>query len=126
MMFDDDELLGILHRFIDDKQKLSINYLITNNNEENSTDAKNHDSHIPIQVSDPFVVRKRGAPSKRLKSSTECNNTASKYKRRALAPLDENLRSKKSIFKESNDTVCLLRPIKMIKLQLIIKYKEQV
>src|SRR6185437_8708108 len=71
------ELLGILHRFIEEKQSLNTN-LLTNS---------------PIQVSDPFVIRKREAPSKRLKSSTECNNT---QKKRALAPLDVNLRSKNS------------------------------
>ena len=72
--------MGILHRFIEEKQSLNTN-LLTNS---------------PIQVSDPFVIRKRGVPSKRLKSSTECNNTPNSQRKRALAPLDVNLRSKNS------------------------------
>jgi rubrerythrin len=91
----DDELLGILHRFIDDKQRL----ITTSTNNENP-----NSEIFSIQVTDPLVVRKRGAPSKRLKSSTESNNnTVRKYKKQALAPLDENLRSKSSRFIETRN-----------------------
>ena len=81
----DDELMGILHQFIEDKQKLNTNC--------SSNCTKNEET---IQVTDPFVIQKRGASSKRLKSSAECvNNTANKCKKRVLAPLDGNLQLKK-------------------------------
>ena len=60
--------MGILYQFIEDKQKLNT---ISINDERN----------FPIQVSDPFVVQKREAPCKWLKSSTESNNTASRHKK---------------------------------------------
>ncbi|CAG8830461.1 25184_t:CDS:1, partial [Gigaspora margarita] len=100
----DDELLGILHRFIGDKQKLSTNYSTIdndNNKDHTNTNQNSDNSDIPIQVTDP---PKRGRPSNWLTSSTECDNTVSKCKRQALAPLDKNIQFNKSIFKETNNT----------------------
>ncbi|EXX52202.1 hypothetical protein RirG_255050 [Rhizophagus irregularis DAOM 197198w] len=62
----DDELLGILYQFIDDKQRLIFT----------STNNKNPNSEI-FSITDPLVVRKRGAPFKWLKSSTKSNNNTS-------------------------------------------------
>lgn len=53
----DDELLDILHRFIEDKQRLNIINLTSTNNESLN-------SAISVQMSDPFVIRKREAPTK--------------------------------------------------------------
>ncbi|RIB04105.1 hypothetical protein C2G38_2048725 [Gigaspora rosea] len=103
----DDELLSILYRFIGNKQKLSTNYsTIDNDNNKDHTNTNQNSDNFddPIQVTDPLVVRKRGRPSNRLKSSTECDNIVSKCKRQALAPLDENIQFNKNIFKETNNT----------------------
>ncbi|CAG8788851.1 45_t:CDS:2, partial [Gigaspora rosea] len=72
-----DELLSILHRFIEDKQKLSTNYSTIdndNNKDHTNTNQNSDNSDDPIQVTDPLVVRKRGRSFNRLKSSTECDN----------------------------------------------------
>jgi hypothetical protein len=61
----DDELLGILHRFIDNKQRL----ISTSTNNENP-----NLKIFSIQVIDPLVIRKRGTSSKQLKLLTESNN----------------------------------------------------
>ncbi|CAG8827457.1 17550_t:CDS:2, partial [Racocetra persica] len=75
-----DELLNILYHFIGDRQKLSTNYSIINNNnnkDHTNTNQNSDNSYVSIQVTDSL--------------------------RQALAPLDENIQSNKSIFKESND-----------------------
>ncbi|CAG8545406.1 27271_t:CDS:2, partial [Racocetra persica] len=102
----DDELLNILYHFIGNKQKLSTNYSTINNNnnkDHTNTNQNSDNSYIPIQITDPLVVRKREGSSNQLKSSTEYNNIITKYKKQALAPLNENIQLNKFIFKESNN-----------------------
>ncbi|PKK62700.1 hypothetical protein RhiirC2_789970 [Rhizophagus irregularis] len=75
----DDELLGILYQFIDDKQRLIFT----------STNNKNPNSEI-------FSIQ--------LKLSTESNNnTVRKYKKQALVPLNENLQFKSFKFIETHN-----------------------
>ncbi|CAG8478802.1 3975_t:CDS:2 [Scutellospora calospora] len=109
----DDKLLDILHQFIGDKQKLSTNYLISNNNKKNdATENQKFDNlYISIQVADPLVsifkesnntYTEIDQDTKFLTNNQVQEGVVNKYKCRICSSLEHNAQNKKKCLQQNS------------------------